>query len=69
MAGEGDLAAIGEPIHHWMQIPEEFQLGPGIVLAARLLQGPLQCCHFGGEHQPFAFGGSEFFGIALVASL
>ena len=44
MAGEGDLAAIGEPIHHWMQIPEEFQLGPGIVLSARLLQGPLQCC-------------------------
>jgi len=42
MAREGDLAPVGQPIHHRVQIPEVFQLWSVVVLPPALLLGPLQ---------------------------
>ena len=51
-----------------MEIPEVFQLRPAVVLAAALLQGPLQGSHLGGEGQPLAAGWLKFAGITVVAA-
>jgi hypothetical protein len=69
MAREGDLAPIRQPIHHWVQIPEVFQLWPAVVLPAALFQGPLQGRRLGGERQALAAGRLQLAGIAVVAAL
>ena len=69
VAGKAKLAAVSEPVHQRMEIPEVFQFRTRAVFASGLLQCPLQRRHLRRQHQPLAPGGAQLLRVALVTPL